>query len=309
MIGLGEKGGIHAVSADNLEELYDYLHPPGEVALVLLEFAGQVYVAKNPDYDRTIIVGQKARPIAAIVFRDMNVEIISNAYNIPTMSVTELFQTEISPLADLVSYGGYDARLEDIELSYGGGEWFFDQLPPSAIPNIEHVEEMGNRMVINPYYRLVVSPKDDPTHHSASVTFTAMKAIFSLESTEPKLLRVIAEALIRCGTEYRQYDLCDIFYIPPHYEEAEFVESMEEFESYRGEGPFAVVFDEWGTWDYALIDSNIELTMSIDKDQYELVDYYQYKKPSPEDQDKMDSYLINTAGISSEIAGAYIEWQ
>lgn len=154
----------------------------------------------------------------------------------------------------------------------------------------------------------VVSPKD-PTHHSASVTFTAMKAIFSLESTEPKLLRVIAEALIRCGTEYRQYDLCDIFYIPPHYEEAEFVGSMEEFESYRGEGPFAVVFDEWGTWDYALIDSNIELTMSIDKDQYELVDYYQYKKPSPEDQDKMDSYLINTAGISSEIAGAYIEWQ
>lgn len=90
--------GIYAVDDYSFEELYHYLSP--DCILALIKYKGKVYVAKTND-NITLIVGQKAKLVAAIGTNSRVGNLIKERYGIKYYNAEELYINNIESAGDL----------------------------------------------------------------------------------------------------------------------------------------------------------------------------------------------------------------
>ncbi|MEM3008488.1 MAG: hypothetical protein QXY15_10605, partial [Candidatus Nitrosotenuis sp.] len=125
----------HAVGSDNLEELTECVNPNS--ALVLVEFAGRVYIAKD-EGGKTLIIGEKARPALIIVSEHNSLEAIKANYNAPIIMP---FQVEDVGTVQLKT--GHIMKCRNMTIvDYKDPDWLNKIIPSIEIPNVNILYEL-----------------------------------------------------------------------------------------------------------------------------------------------------------------------
>lgn len=177
--------GIHAAGSDNLEELTEYVD--SNSALVLVQFAGRVYVTKNTE-GKTIILGEKARPVL----------IVTDRYNERIQAAGEFYDISVvmpisKEYATIELKTGHTLELGWPIVSYNDPNWLHDVAPNMAAPNIHDLFKLINRDSL----WSIMTIKDD----SKIVARVSRSGIEIIDDSH-LVARSVGEALLYASTQW-----------------------------------------------------------------------------------------------------------